>query len=83
MTVPPGNDRAAVCTHGSETPRMDRSTLERKSVNDLREIAGQFDISGAGRMRKAELVDAIVGETTGGPDEDETGGGTSDEDATT
>ncbi len=44
---------------------MDRSTLERKSVNDLREIAGQLEISRAGRMRKAELIDAIVGEVDG------------------
>lgn len=44
---------------------MDRSTLERKSVSDLREIAGQLEISGAGRLRKAELIDAIVGEVDG------------------
>lgn len=41
---------------------MDRSTLERKSVGDLREIAGQLDIAGTGRMRKAQIIDAIVGE---------------------
>lgn len=41
---------------------MDRSTLQRKSVDDLREIAKQLDLTGIGRLRKAELIDTIVGE---------------------
>ncbi len=41
---------------------MDRSTLERKSVDDLREIAKQLDLSGVGRLRKADLIDTIIGE---------------------
>lgn len=52
---------------------MDRSTLEEKSVNDLRSIAGQLDISGLGRMRKAELVDAIIGEVGDEGDESDDG----------
>lgn len=50
---------------------MDRSTLERKSVDDLREIAKQLDLSGVGRLRKADLIDTIIGEMDdAGDDED-------------
>jgi len=41
---------------------MDRSTLQRKSVDDLREIAKQLDLTGVGRLRKADLIDTIIGE---------------------
>ena len=54
---------------------MDRSTLERKSVSDLKEIAGQLDLSGAGRMRKAELIDAIIGEVDAREDQSDDGEG--------
>lgn len=47
---------------------MDRSTLQRKSVDDLREIAKQLDLTGTTRLRKAELIDAIVGEIDGNGD---------------
>jgi transcription termination factor Rho len=44
---------------------MDRSTLERKQVAELREIAGALDLSGYHRMKKAELVDLIAGQANG------------------
>ncbi|MEX1177405.1 MAG: transcription termination factor Rho [Nitriliruptor sp.] len=40
---------------------MDRSTLERKALAELREIAGALDLRGYQRMKKADLVDLIVG----------------------
>jgi transcription termination factor Rho len=41
---------------------MDRNTLERKPVTELREIASALDLSGYQRMKKADLVDLIVGQ---------------------
>ena len=40
---------------------MDRSTLEKKQLVELREIASTLELSGYKRMRKADLVDLIVG----------------------
>jgi transcription termination factor Rho len=42
---------------------MDRTTLERKPLAELREIASALELSGYQRMRKADLVDLIVGES--------------------
>ncbi|MEE8599689.1 transcription termination factor Rho [Euzebya tangerina] len=39
---------------------MDRSVLERKSVAELRDIASALQLTGVGKLRKAELVDAII-----------------------
>jgi transcription termination factor Rho len=50
---------------------MDRSTLQRKSVDDLREIAKQLDLTGVGRLRKADLIDTIIGEIDDTDDEDD------------
>lgn len=63
---------------------MDRSTLERKSVDDLREIAKQLDLTGIGRLRKAELIDTLIGEMNDddgeqGDDGDEAGDSARDE----
>lgn len=57
---------------------MDRSSLQRKSVDDLREIAKQLDLTGVGRLRKAELIDTIVGEIA---DDDEGDGDGGDDDS--
>ena len=40
---------------------MDRSTLEKKQLVELREIASTLELRGYKRMRKADLVDLIVG----------------------
>ncbi len=45
---------------------MDRNTLEGKPVTELREIAGALDLSGYQRLKKADLVDLIVGEAEAG-----------------
>ncbi len=40
---------------------MDRSLLEKKQLAELREIASTLDLSGFQRMKKADLVDLIIG----------------------
>lgn len=40
---------------------MDRSLLEKKQLAELREIASTLDLRGYQRMKKADLVDLIVG----------------------
>ena len=45
---------------------MDRTTLERKPLAELREIASALELRGYQRMKKADLVDLIVGEASGG-----------------
>jgi transcription termination factor Rho len=40
---------------------MDRSTLEKKQLVELREIASTLELRGYKRMRKADLVDLIIG----------------------
>ncbi|MEX1164532.1 MAG: transcription termination factor Rho [Nitriliruptor sp.] len=40
---------------------MDRSLLERKALAELREIAGALELRGYQRMKKADLVDLIIG----------------------
>ena len=57
---------------------MDRSTLQRKSVDDLREIAKQLDLTGVGRLRKAELIDTIIGEIEDDTDDTDDDGRDSD-----
>jgi transcription termination factor Rho len=44
---------------------MDRTVLERKALAELREIASTLQLRGYQRMKKADLVDLIVG--AGGP----------------
>ncbi|MBS3942449.1 MAG: transcription termination factor Rho [Actinobacteria bacterium] len=39
---------------------MDRSTLERKSLAELRQIASALELKGTQRMKKADLVDLII-----------------------
>ena len=45
---------------------MDRSTLEKKQLVELREIASTLELRGYKRMRKADLVDLIVGADASG-----------------
>ena len=40
---------------------MDRNTLERKALAELREIASTLEIQGYQRLKKSDLVDRIVG----------------------
>jgi transcription termination factor Rho len=47
---------------------MDRSLLERKALAELREIASALDLRGYQRMKKADLVDLIIGANGPGPD---------------
>ena len=42
---------------------MDRSLLEKKALAELREIASALELRGYKRMRKADLVDLIIGES--------------------
>jgi transcription termination factor Rho len=46
---------------------MDRSLLEKKALTELREIASTLELRGYQRMKKADLVDLIVGAATGAP----------------
>ena len=50
---------------------MDRSTLERKALAELRQIASALELKGYQRMKKADLVDLIIDAGSGG----ETGSG--------
>ena len=52
---------------------MDRSLLEKKQLAELREIASTLDLSGYQRMKKADLVDLIIG--AGGGDASGNGNG--------
>jgi transcription termination factor Rho len=45
---------------------LDRSELEASPLSDLHAIADQLGLEGFRRMRKAELIDAILGERPGG-----------------
>ena len=45
---------------------MDRSLLEKKALAELRQIASTLELKGYQRMKKADLVDLIIG--AGGPD---------------
>ncbi len=45
---------------------MDRQTLERKSLIDLKEIAASLELRGYQRLKKAELVERIITAGNGG-----------------
>ncbi|MEX2503908.1 MAG: transcription termination factor Rho [Egicoccus sp.] len=45
---------------------MDRSTLERKALAELRQIASALELKGYQRMKKADLVDLIIDAGSGG-----------------
>src|SRR6202011_2911446 len=46
-------------------PVLDRSELEASPLADLHAIADQLGLDGFRRLRKAELIDAILGEPGG------------------
>src|SRR5207302_10253923 len=53
---------------------LERGELEASPLADLHAIADQVGLEGFRRLRKADLIDAILGEQTSGaqvPDEDE------------
>ena len=43
------------------TPAADRAALSRLKLSELQALAEQRGISGAGRLRKGELVDSLSG----------------------
>ncbi|HEU0249783.1 MAG TPA: Rho termination factor N-terminal domain-containing protein [Solirubrobacteraceae bacterium] len=49
---------------------LDRSELEASSLADLHQIADQIGLEGFRRLRKADLIDAILGERTEEADSD-------------
>jgi transcription termination factor Rho len=53
---------------------MDRTLLERKALAELRQIASALELRGYQRMKKADLVDLIIG--AGGPGADAGGSST-------
>jgi len=60
---------------------LERSELEASPLADLHAIASQVGLEGFRRMRKAELIDAIVDETGAGKTDAGTAGGTDEDDA--
>jgi transcription termination factor Rho len=54
---------------------MDRRVLEKKALAELREIADALDLGSVARMKKADLVDLIMGAA---PDANGNGSGSSD-----
>ena len=47
---------------------LDREALEQSPLADLHAIADQLGLDGFRRLRKANLIDAILGEPGGAPD---------------
>jgi transcription termination factor Rho len=50
---------------------LDRSELEASPLSDLHAIADQIGLDGFRRLRKADLIDAILGDSTGGSKSDD------------
>jgi len=55
-------------------PVLDRSELQESPLADLHAIADQVGLDGFRRLRKAELIDAILGESGAGSDEQQSSG---------
>jgi transcription termination factor Rho len=53
---------------------LERSELEASPLADLHTIANQIGLDGFRRLRKADLIDAILGEASGGGDGEESAG---------
>jgi len=51
----------------SPEPQIERSMLDGKDRDELHQIAGAMGLKGVTRLRKAELVDAILAAATSGP----------------
>jgi transcription termination factor Rho len=60
---------------------MDRTLLQRKALAELRQIAGALELKGYQRMKKADLVDLIIG--AGGSSEGDASGNGAEEAAST
>jgi transcription termination factor Rho len=58
---------------------LDRSELEASPLADLHAIADQIGLEGFRRLRKADLIDAILGERSPGQDEEEDPGEAAEE----
>src|SRR3981081_4659919 len=56
-------------------PVLDRSELEASPLADLHAIADQIGLDGFRRLRKADLIDAILGEPGGGDEPGDAPGG--------
>jgi len=52
---------------------LDRSVLDTKDREELHQIAGAMGVNAATRMKKADLIDAILGATDGGASESAAG----------
>jgi len=52
---------------------LDRSVLDTKDREELHQIAGAMGVNAATRMKKADLIDAILGATDGGGSESAAG----------
>lgn len=59
---------------------MDRSDLEASSLADLHQIADQIGLEGFRRLRKADLINAILGERGGSGEQGSGEGGGGDDD---
>jgi transcription termination factor Rho len=57
---------------------LDRSVLDTKDREELHQIAGAMGVNAATRMKKADLIDAILGATDGGASESAAGSDGSD-----
>jgi transcription termination factor Rho len=55
-------------------PVLDRSELQESPLADLHAIADQVGLDGFRRLRKAELIDAILGESGAGSDKQQSSG---------
>jgi transcription termination factor Rho len=58
---------------------LERSELQASSLSDLHAIADQLGLEGFRRLRKAELIDAILGEPAAGASTDAGGSGEEEE----
>jgi transcription termination factor Rho len=58
---------------------LDRSELEASTLADLHAIADQLGLDGFRRLRKADLIDAILGEPGAGPGDGDRSRGDADE----
>jgi transcription termination factor Rho len=58
---------------------LDRSELDASPLSDLHLLAGELGVEGFRRMRKADLIDAILAHQDGGGGEDGDGGGDGDD----
>src|SRR5271166_5750992 len=73
---PPIHDES----EGTHMAVLERSELQASPLADLHAIADQLGLEGFRRMRKAELINAILGEEGGGGEDSEASASTDDRD---